>query len=343
MCPYFLKETVVVSDLTGEFDLIQRMTRSVRSFSDDLLTGIGDDCAVVSGGEKNDLLLTADMLVEKVHFDRRWFSPEQIGGKALRVSLSDIAAMGGVPEFALVSFAVPATLDSKEVEAIYRGILETAAAFEVTIAGGDLSRTAGEIVLDIILIGKVEKGRAILRSGAKPGDRIFVSGRLGDAALGLLVLKSGQTAPDTGSLIQRQLIPEPLIELGQALGRGRWASAMIDVSDGLSSDLGHICKASDVGARVKMKDLPVSEASARVRDRLSIETESVLLHGGEDYELLFTVPSELMTRFQQETFPAPLAEIGVILPASEGLVLELSNDVCKDLKAGGFDHFRHSL
>ncbi len=329
-------------DLIGEFDLIQRMTRSVRTFSDNLLAGIGDDCAVVSGGEKSDLLLTSDMLVEKVHFDRRWFSPEQAGGKALRVSLSDIAAMGGVPEFALVSLAVPASLDPNEVEAIYRGILETAEAFEVTIAGGDLSRTTGEIVLDIMLLGKVEKGRAVLRSGAKPGDRIFVSGTLGDAASGLLALESGLTGPDADSLIQRQLVPEPLIKLGQALGRGRWASAMIDVSDGLSSDLGHICKASGVGACVKMKDLPVSETSARARGRLSIETESVLLHGGEDYELLFTVPSELMTRFQQETFPAPLAEIGIILPASEGIVLELSDDVCKDLNAGGFDHFRHS-
>ncbi len=330
------------SDFIGEFDLIQRMTRAAGTFSDDLLAGIGDDCAVVSGGEKSDLLLTADLLVEKVHFDRRWFSPEQIGSKALRVSLSDIAAMGGVPEFALVSLAVPTPLDHKVAETIYQGILEAADEFEVTIAGGDLSRTEGEIVLDVMLLGKVEKGRAILRSGAKPGDRIFVSGTLGDAALGLLALESELPGPDTDSLVRRQRLPDPLIALGQALGRGRWASAMIDVSDGLSSDLGHICKASRVGARVRMKDLPVSEASTRVKDRFSIDKESVLLHGGEDYELLFTVPSGLVARFLQETFPAPLTEIGKILPASEGLMVELPDGACKELRAGGYNHFRHS-
>mgnify|MGYP001581610678 CR=1 FL=1 len=316
------------------------MTRPVKIFSKNLRTGIGDDCAVISGGEACDLLLTSDLLVEKVHFDRRWFLPEQIGGKALLGSLSDIAAMGGLPEFALVSLAVPSSVAQREAEALYQGIREAADQFEVTLVGGDLSRSDGRIFIDMMLVGRIEKGRAVLRSGAKTGDRIFVSGTLGEAALGLHALQSDLKVESTDLFIRRQRMPEPRIALGQALSSGRLASAMIDLSDGLSSDLGHLCKSSGVGARVRFKDLPVSKNYQRACKELSVEPISNLLHGGEDYELLFTVrPGDLML-LSQTSFPVPVVEIGEILPVSEGLSVEFPDGGSRDLPSGGYDHFR---
>lgn len=324
----------------GEFDLIEQMTRSVRIFSKNLRTGIGDDSAVISGPEAYDLLLTSDLIIEKVHFDRRWFLPEQIGGKAFLGSLSDIAAMGGLPEFALVSLAVPVSVAGREAEALYQGIRKAAEQFEVTLAGGDLSRSDGGIFIDIMHLGRVEKDRAVLRSGARPGDRIFVSGTLGESALGLHALQSDRKVDGADLFIRRQRLPEPRIGLGRILGTERLASAMIDLSDGLSSDLGHLCKSSGVGARVRLRDLPVSKTYQKVCMALSVEPMSNLLHGGEDYELLFTVrPGDLM-RLSQASLPVPVVEVGEILPASEGLSVEFPDGGYGELSSGGYDHFR---
>jgi len=324
----------------GEFDLIERMTGPAGIFSKNLRTGIGDDCAVISGDASFDILLTSDLLVEKIHFDRRWFLPEQIGGKAFLSSLSDIAAMGGLPEFALVSLAVPRSVAGREAEALYRGIRDAAGQFKVTLAGGDLSGSDGRIFIDMMHVGRIEKGRAVLRSGAKPGDRIFVSGTLGDAALGLRVLQSDLKIESAEPFIRRQRMPEPRITLGRALSSGRLASAMIDLSDGLSSDLGHLCKSSGVGARVRFKDLPVSKDYRRVCMKLSVDPVSNLLHGGEDYELLFTVhPCDLMG-LKQARLPVPVVEIGEILTVSEGLSVEFPDGGCIELASGGYDHFR---
>lgn len=323
----------------SEFDLIQGMTSSAGIFSENLRTGVGDDCAVISADPEHDLLLTSDLLVEKVHFDRRWFTPEQIGSKAVRVSLSDIAAMGGRPEFSLISFAFPVSLAREEAECIYGGIRKTAGDFRVTLAGGDVSRTEGEVVLDVMLLGKIEKGRAVLRSGARPGDQVFVSGSLGGASLGLKVLGLGLTGSDAEILARRQHTPEPRTALGRVLSRDGWASAMIDVSDGLSSDLGHLCRMSGVGAKIEMKALPVSEAYRRVCARLSLDTAQGILHGGEDYELLFTVPSERLTHFSRKKMPVSVTRIGEILQASEGILLELPDGRSTPLPSRGFDHF----
>jgi thiamine-monophosphate kinase len=323
----------------SEFDLIRRMTGKVRIFSEDLRIGIGDDCGVISADPSHDLLLTSDLFVEKVHFDRRWFSLEQIGGKALRASLSDIAAMGGRPGFSLVGFAFPVSLSPKEAETVYGGIRDAAEKFGVTLVGGDLSRTEKEILLDIMLLGKVGKGRAVLRSGARPGDQIFVSGSLGEAFLGLKVLELGLTGPDAEILSRRQRVPEPRIALGQALGEHGFASAMIDVSDGLSSDLGHLCQASGVGARIEMRALPVSEAYRNVCTRLSMDTAAGVLHGGEDYELLFTIPSDRLARFSQHEIPVPVSRIGEIVQDSEGVMVEFSDGRSRALLPQGFNHF----
>jgi thiamine-monophosphate kinase len=333
---------MVCPEKPGEFDLIQRLTGEVRVFSDQLRTGIGDDCAVIATNGENDLLLTSDIFVENVHFDRKWFLPEQIGGKAFRAGLSDIAAMGGDPEYALVSLAVPVSQSQQEIESIYRGIRKAAEAFQVSMVGGDLSRSEEGIIIDIILIGKVIRDQAVLRSGSKPGDHIFVSGNLGEASLGLRILESGRTGPGSEHFINRQRVPEPRISLGQVLCQGRWASAMIDISDGLSSDLGHLCKASGVGARMILENLPVSDAYRRICERHDLEVLSGILDGGEDYELLFTVPPDRVEEFNQVKLPVSVTEIGEILQDSREMVLELTNGQTRALCPGGYDHFRET-
>ncbi len=324
----------------SEFELIRRMTRSVACFSDQLLTGIGDDCAVVAGGAEADLLLTADLLVEGVHFDRKWFSLRQIGSKAVRVNVSDIAAMGGVPDFALVTLAIPPDVSAASLEELYAGIREAAETFRVTIAGGDLSRSPDVLVLDVMVLGTTERGRAVLRSGARVGDRIFVSGTLGAAALGLLAARTQQRGPDAESAMARQCRPEPGIGLGRALSQGRLATAMIDLSDGLSSDLAHICEASGVGAKIRLQDLPVSDSCRRLAAAMAAEPFDFVLHGGEDYALLFTAGPDAVAVFGSRRFPFTVTEIGEILSPDAGIVLEYPDGRCEALRPSGYDHFR---
>ncbi len=324
----------------SEFELIRRMTRSIACFSDRLSAGIGDDCAVVACGPHSDWLLTADLLVEGIHFDRKWFSLRQIGDKAVRVNVSDIAAMGGVPELALVSLAVPSGLSVESLDTLYGGIREAAEVFRVTIAGGDLSRARDALVLDVMILGTTERGRAILRSGARVGDRIFVSGTLGAAALGLRAAREERRGPDAESALARQCRPEPRLGLGRALSQGRLATALIDLSDGLSSDLAHICEASGVGARVRVQDLPISDACRRLAATLGAEAVDAALHGGEDYELLFTVPPDAAAVVGGSRFPFAVTDVGEILSPGAGMILEHPDGRCEQLQPSGYDHFR---
>lgn len=327
----------------SEFRFIEKIKESVRSYSPNLATGIGDDCAVISCDGRSDLLVTTDLFIEGVHFDRRWFSMEQVGGKALRVSLSDIAAMGGMAEFAFVSLAAPSSLPGEEIERLYAGIRETADAYGVTIGGGDLSRSTGGIVVDMMLLGKADKEQAILRSGARPGDRIFVSGTLGDGALALKLLQTGTEDREKNQLVDRHVRPEPRLALGRLLAGGKHrASAMIDVSDGLSSDLSHLCGASGVGAIISEKRLPRSEVFQRVCSRVGKGESALLLHGGEDYELLFTLPSDGAEKILSERLPCPVTEIGEILAVPEGLSIEWASGKREALQPLGYDHFRRT-
>ncbi len=324
----------------SEFDLLRRFQGKVRQFSEGLQTGIGDDCAVISCGPDQDLLVTTDLLVEGIHFERRWSSLPQIGDKGLRVSLSDIAAMGGMPEYAFISLALPPSISPEDGERILEGIRQTAETYEVTIAGGDLSRSKEGIVLDIILLGKSEKGKALLRSGAQPGDQLFVSGTLGDAALGLQVLKTGKGGDHRAALAERQRRPEPRLELGRILREKGWASAMIDLSDGISSDLFHLCEASGVGALLRLKDLPQSTHLLETCAALAWEPAPFVLRGGEDYELLFTVPAAARSALERASLPVSVTPIGEILPAEAGVCLEEFGGRRQPLLPQGYDHFR---
>jgi thiamine-monophosphate kinase len=255
------------------------------------LPTVGDDCAVLPKDDRTDLLVTADMLVEDVDFRLEWTTPAFLGHKALAVSLSDVAAMGGTPRWALLSIAVAENLWKTDlIDQFYAGWNELAAKHGVGLVGGDISRTNGNLVIDSIVGGEVPKGRAFLRSTAEPGDLIFVTGFLGGAAAGLKWLEThgqyteGLPAP-ARHIILRQLQPLPQVETAKLLQEYDLPTAVIDISDGLSSDLAHICEASGVGAQLDGDAIPVDPA---IGGALGINGIELALHGGEDFELLLT-------------------------------------------------------
>jgi thiamine-monophosphate kinase len=280
-----------------------------------IVKGIGDDCAIFrppSG--RQDMLFTTDLLIEGVHFERATHPPEEVGRKALARGLSDIAAMGGEPSFCLLSLGLPAWAANGWVDRFYGGLLKLAKATGVVLAGGDLARTE-TVVCDIVVAGSTPRGRALRRDGARPGDAIYVSGRLGGSALGL--------ATKTGRAWQRHLRPEPRLALGHYL-RKLHATAAMDLSDGLSLDLRRLCIASKVAAEIE--ETPVFPGA----------TLEQALHGGEDYELLFTVRpgTRVPSRFEN----LPLTRIGTMARGPAGRVL-LDG---RPLAPLGYDHFRPS-
>ena len=299
------------------------------------LTAIGDDCAVLPKDNKTDLVITADLLVEDIDFRRNWTKPEFLGHKALAVSLSDIAAMGAVPKWAMLTLAVPESLwETDFLARFFDGWTALAKQYSVDLVGGDISRSPDKFVVDSIACGEIEKGHAILRSGAEVGDAIFVSGSLGSAAGGLKILErdGGIGNSDREILIERQLQPHPRIELGRFLVENGIANSMIDLSDGLSSDLYHICEASGVGAEIDFRSIPVNEDV--VQEFAENESFSLALNGGEDFELLFTVAEENILMLKQED----VTRIGTITKHSR--IVELFDGETRSrLYPSGYRHF----
>ncbi len=249
-----------------------------------MITGIGDDCAVLRIPKNHDTLVTTDFSLEGVHFRRDWHSPESVGHRCLARGLSDIAAMGGNPVAAFLSLALPPRLPQRWVDGFLDGLLKLAAEFNIELAGGDTAQSPGGILADITVVGSAPRGQAILRSKARPGDGIYVSGALGGSAATLDLLYSKHRKRLDPDRYPDHFFPTPQVRLGQILRRQGLASAMIDISDGLSTDLAHICEESGVGAEIHEESLPVATVgrSARPVDA------GFALHGGEDYQLLFT-------------------------------------------------------
>jgi len=276
--------------------------------------GIGDDCAIYRGrGAAEDLLLTTDLFIEGVHFLQSTHRAADVGYKALARGLSDIAAMGGEPSFCLLSLALPKFISAKWIDGFYSGLLKLAEAHGVILAGGDLSR-AKQITCDIVCIGAVPRGEALMRSGARPRDPIYVSGVLGGSALGL--------ATPRGAARRRHLYPEPRLELGKYLRKSLHATAAMDLSDGLSIDLARMCEASETAAEIDR----VPQFRGATREQA--------LHGGEDYELLFTVRPH--TRVPAMFRGIPLTRIGTMLNGPGARVMMNG----KPLAVLGHDHFR---
>ena len=316
----------------GERRLISRIRRTFGQARSDILLGIGDDAALVRGPER--LLLTTDILVEGEDFRIADHPPRLLGRKALNVNLSDIAAMGGRPLHALVGMALPGDIDESWLRQFMTGFRSAAREAGVALVGGDLSQ-AEKIMIAVMVTGEVKS--PVRRGGAKPGDGIFVSGTLGDAAAGLRLLEKGGirgVVKPVRPLIGAFLDPAPRLKLGALLAGKGLASAMIDLSDGLSVDLAHICGESGVGAEVEAARVPVSEALTRfARDPLDLA-----LNGGEDFELLFTVRPAKIAAVEALASRHALTRIGRIT-GGRSIRLVGPGGKKKPLRAGGFEHF----
>jgi thiamine-monophosphate kinase len=291
-----------VAPRPGEFELIAAFTRALPLAGEGVVLGPGDDAALLRPPPGHDLVATVDAVEEGVHFDGR-FTPGDIGWKALAVNLSDLAAMGARPLWALVALGVPPGTPPARLAGVARGLGACARRYHVTVAGGNVTRAAG-LSLTVTAVGSTPRGRSLRRDGARPGDAVMVSGTLGEAAL-------GREAGAAASLARRQRRPVPRLELGRALLG--LASAAIDVSDGLVQDLGHLCTASGVGASLRLAELPISAAYRRATAGRADPWQPAL-SGGEDYELCLTVPPRLVRRALEAGHAAgtPLCTVGTI-------------------------------
>jgi thiamine-monophosphate kinase len=294
--------------------------------------GIGDDCASVRIPPGHEALVTTDFSLEGVHFIRKLQPAASIGHRCLLRGLSDIAAMGGEPLTVFLSLAVPGTLPQSWVNEFLEGLLTLAKEFGVTLAGGDTAKSPGKVLADIVVLGSVPRGKAILRSGARPGDRIFVTGTLGGAATTLGMLLQGQRKKIPAADMESYLYPVPRIEVGRILRKKGLASSMIDISDGLSTDLDHICEESGVGAEINSEAIPRA-CHGKLRKEVDLASA---LHGGEDYELLFTAPPN--KRVPPRISNIPITEIGRIVPA-RGIFLK-TKDKARRLRPRGWEYFR---
>lgn len=285
--------------MPDEAEIISRI-RKLLPVNKDVLLGIGDDAAVIKTTSGNDLIACCDLLVEGVHFRTDWTPQRLLGWKSLAVSLSDVAAMGGVPRFALMSIALPHWCSSDYIDGLFEGMSELAKASGVAIIGGDTSSSRDSLFIDVTVIGECQSGKAITRRGASIGDRIYVSGSLGASTLGLLLLEKGFRLDDSQSAsdlrrqaVLKHLSPEPQLKLGRALGETGLATAMIDISDGLSTDLSHILDESSVGGVVHAGAIPIAESVLSTASWTpEINRLSLAINGGEEYELLFTARSD---------------------------------------------------
>lgn len=309
-----------------------------------IIKGISDDCAVLRPGVHLDLVWTTDAAIEGVHFRREWSSPYQIGWRAVAVNLSDIASMAGTPFAFLSALSFPQQYEETFLTEVVEGICAAGQAFSCPLVGGNLSQAPEGLSITIAMLGTVERGKAIYRSGAQVGDEIWVTGTLGDAYAGLRVLqqrvtREGWEAP----LVQKYLQPVPRIQEALFLRTLGSLHSMIDISDGLSSDLAHICQESGVGARLYAPAIPLSKASKQLAQRLAEDPLEYALHGGEDFELCFTASKggiQAIFETFQSRFPLPLSCIGEIQASPDIVFVQEGREEL--LIPKGYDHFRPS-
>lgn len=317
---------MTIADVT-ERALIARLRARVPAPRPDVLLGIGDDAAVVAPARGMVDVITTDALVEDIHFRRDWASPRDIGEKAVAVNLSDLAAMGAAPRAILLSLILPAAMTVDDFDALIDGALSAATHARASLIGGNLSRSPGPLVVDVTAMGVVRPRRVLRRSGARPGDRLFVTGALGASAAGLASLSAGRD--DVPDCVAAHLRPQPRLRTGVIVARTRAASACMDLSDGLADAVRQICDASACGAEIAGGAIP----------RHPRATEAQALTGGEDYELLFAVPNRRVRQFQaavRQAGEAPITEIGT---CTKTLDIVLIDGATKTSLPEGFQHF----
>ncbi len=321
----------------GEFGLISRITAGVRTH-ESVITGIGDDAAVTALSAGMQLLTSTDMLLEDVHFRRVWHDPYRLGRKSLAVSISDIAAMGGSPRWALLSLAIPSDLPLEFIDNFMRGFLTMASENRVALIGGDTCSSRIGLTISVTVMGEQFPDRIVRRAGALPDDDIWVTGTVGDAALGLRLLERGETVSD--ELLSRLLDPNPQVSAALALAEAGLVTSMIDVSDGVLADYGHIAEQSGVGGCLRLDALPLSAAFRRHTAALPAVPYQLALSGGEDYELCFTAP-----RSDREKIGDCVKKCGIavtrigIVTSSPGVTAVTTDGTPYSAQTKGFNHF----
>ena len=325
----------------GEFGLIEKIRNQIGLPGGMVIKGIDDDCAVVEISGDRVALFTSDMLVEGVHFKKGFTDPADLGCKALAVNISDIAAMGGKPLYALLSLGAPITSEIDYIERMISGMKAMAGEYGVELIGGDTSLSPEALFISIFLVGESSKDAVLYRSGAGPEQVIFVTGEVGSSAAGLDILRRVVSIKKYASLMKAHLTPRPHIKEGEILSSSGMVTSLIDVSDGVIADLRHICDMSKVGAVIRQIDLPISQECRQYCDKYGIKPEEFALFGGEDYVLLGTVPEHAYYKLRDlmKSEGCSIFPIGRTKPGGDILIQNQDGEIIK-AGAGGFDHFK---
>lgn len=330
----------------GEFSLIHRLSKKFKHQASGTVLPLGDDCAVYSTSSSKNQLISTDALVENIHFKFSTISPEQLGQKAIAVNLSDIAAMGGTPTRILITLGISKKISTSFLDQLYKGIHKTCRLYNVELIGGDTVSSPSSFFINVTIIGEANPGNFFTRNGAKKGDLIFTTGTLGDSSLGLKIQSNKKLKCSSQSrkhLVAKHLNPVPRLKESQLLIRYDFnITSMIDISDGLAQDLQHICKQSGAGAMIYEEKLPQSPAFSKVCSANKLNPLPLILNGGEDYELLFTLPSDGVKKLcrQFEKAKALVTHIGEITQSPNKVSLLKKNGKRETLpQSSGFNHF----
>jgi len=330
----------------GELELIEQIRRASHPGKNKAITlGIGDDCAILRPPSGSEILVTTDFTLENRHFRRNLHPPESVGHRCLARGLSDLAAMGATPIAAFLSLALPGSILAEKsgqfwISGFFKGLHALGELHGVPLAGGDTSESPANLILaDIVLLGTAPKGKALRRSGARPGDSLYVTGQLGGAAAELSALLARRRRIGRIPTIDGHphLFPEPRMDAGEALLRRELATACLDVSDGLSTDLAHLCRASGVSAEIEQAELPIHPLARKLGPDAALKAA---LHGGEDYELLFAAPAKL--RMPGSIAGVPVTRIGSFVTKRSGrpmMTLIAPDGTRSPLEPGGWEHF----
>jgi thiamine-monophosphate kinase len=330
----------------GEFGLIEKLRKLVGTSPRSLVKGIGDDCAVLELNLKEYLLFTTDALVQGIHFDLRYFPFYFVGWKGMVANISDIAAMGGTPWGAIITLGLPSSSKVEEVDEIYRGAKAASKSYNVPVIGGDIVKSPNRFFLSLALVGKVKKRDLKLRSGAKPGDILAVTGSLGASEAGMRLLKRRKKTglKELNTLSRKapygsHLGPKARLKEAETLVSNFSISSMIDLSDGLASDIHRLREESRVGAEIFEASLPIAASTRKAAKRLGLSPLKLALFGGEDYELLFTIPQRELKKIQNKRLDFPVSIIGRILPERMGISLVDTSYRRNRLAPEGYAHF----
>ena len=306
----------------GERALIARITSRLAT-PPWVVVGPGDDAAVIRPARGTFDVLTTDALVDGIHFDLRFVPPDAVGHRALAVNLSDLAAMGAEPRAALLSLLLPDDIEVGTIDGIVDGLLGLAARYRVALIGGNITRTTGPLAIDVTATGSVRPRRVLTRSGARPGDEVYVTGTLGSAATGLELLKAGESAAGAEASVERYLRPDPRVRAGLLLGRNRAASSCMDLSDGLADAVRQVAEASGVGITIDAATLPIDDAVRARQQTAGRDPLQTAIAAGDDYELLFTVRPAHRGRLRgvrRQLGDLPVTRVGVVTKGSDVLL-----------------------